>query len=428
MSNNIEQLYEHFIKSGGVVSTDSRTIEKGAIFFALKGDRFDGNKYALEVLKKGAVFAVVDSDEVPDGPKIFRVDNVLKALQELARLHRNALDIPIIAITGSNGKTTTKELLYAVLSQKYKVHATLGNLNNHIGVPLTILSSSLDLDILIVEMGANHLGDIAELCGIADPSYGLITNIGYAHLEGFGSLDGVKQGKTELYRYLKGRNGTVFYNENDELLVSEVPEKMFSHPYIDWLKVKSGRTFLEIAADGDHWKSSHLVGNYNAINMICAATVGQFFDVSQNQIIDAISEYIPTNNRSQIVNVGPYNLIMDAYNANPSSMKESISSFAAMKSDLGKILLIGDMAELGADSHDLHRSVIDHLEKYKWEQVYLVGPQFAMADSLNQYHKIDQAEDLLDPKLNIQEILKDKIVLIKASRSMRLEQIKTLIR
>jgi len=428
VSDSIIKLYDHFIKSGTSVSTDSRSIQEGVIFFALKGDRFDGNNFAAEVIEKGASLAVVDSEAVADGQKIYRVENVLEALQKLARHHRNVLDIPVIGITGSNGKTTTKELLSAVLSKKYKVHATKGNLNNHIGVPLTILSAGQELDLLIVEMGANHIGDISELCDIADPSYGLITNIGHAHLEGFGSIEGVKRGKTELYKYLKDRNGTIFYNENDNLLVEEVPEKMFAHPYIDWLKVRSGTTYMEISSDGDKWHSTSLVGSYNAVNMISAASVGQFFDVSENQIVEAITNYVPTNNRSQILNLGPYNLIMDAYNANPSSMNESISSFSAMASDLGKILIIGDMAEMGKNSIDLHKSVIDHLDKKHWEKVYLVGPQFAEADTQNKFIQVDSAKALLDPQYNLKEVLKNKLVLIKASRSMKLEQIETLIK
>jgi len=427
VSNTVQQLYEHYLANGGLVSTDSRTIEKGAIFFALKGERFDGNQYAMKVLDKGASFAVVDSPAVPQGNQIMHVEDVLETLQQLAHHHRTVLDIPVIAITGSNGKTTTKELMHAVLSKKYKVHATKGNLNNHIGVPLTLLSAPQNLDLLIIEMGANHIGDIDELCQIADPSYGLITNIGHAHLEGFGSFDGVKQGKTELFRHLKGRDGTIFYNDNDKLLSEEIPENMFVHPYIDWLAVRSGSTFLDISVDYTKWVTTQLVGKYNATNMLCAATVGQFFGISKEQIIEAITEYLPTNNRSQIVELGSYTLVMDAYNANPNSMKESISSFAAMNTDLSKILILGDMAELGSQTDSMHTEILGHLSKFEWEDVFIIGPHFIKADTNNEYNQSKSTDELLISK-NIEEILKDKMTLIKASRSMKLEQIETLIR
>ena len=427
MSNTIQQLYEHYLASGGIVSTDSRTIEKGSIFFALKGERFDGNQYAMDVLEKGASLAVVDSMTVPRGEKIVHVEDVLKTLQQLAHHHRTVLDIPVIAITGSNGKTTTKELTHAVLSKKYNVHATKGNLNNHIGVPLTLLSAGQNLDLLIIEMGANHIGDIAELCQIADPNYGLITNIGHAHLEGFGSFDGVKQGKTELFRHLKDREGTIFYNDNDRLLREELPENMFVHPYVDWLSVRAGSTFIDISPDSTKWVTTQLVGKYNATNMLCAATVGQFFDITKEQIIEAIADYFPTNNRSQIIVLDSYTLVMDAYNANPSSMMESISSFAAMNSDLSKILILGDMAELGRETESMHVEVLGHLSKYEWEEVFLVGPHFTKADTNNEYNQANSTDELLTSK-NLEEILKDRMTLIKASRSMKLEQIETLIR
>ena len=429
MPMTIAELHKIFLECNSQFSTDSRKISEGDIFFALKGERFDGNLFAKEVIERGAAWAVID-DKKQENAHTILVDDVLIALQELANYHRQTFDIPVIGITGSNGKTTTKELLHGVLSKKYIVHTTRGNLNNHIGVPLTLLSAPTDTEMMIVEMGANHIGEIHDLCEIAAPNFGLITNIGKAHLEGFGSIEGVLKGKTELYRYLASHDSHIFYNDKDTKLRDSIPAQTTKVPYIDWMRLEMDSKFIVISNNKEERSSytTHLVGSYNGSNMRCAATVGEHFDVAKADILQAIAEYVPSNNRSQLIEKGAYRFLMDAYNANPSSMKLSISSFAGMSTDRKKVLVLGDMAELGENSIDLHAEMIEHLSSYDWAEVILLGPLFAAADKSSHHLHYPDVGAMLTRQEEIREILEERVALIKASRSMKLEQLETLIK
>lgn len=380
----LEKLYQHF-KENPVVTTDSRNVPQGSIFFALKGESFDGNKFAKSALELGASMAVIDNPEyLSEGCLL--VDNVLRTLQSLANYHRRKLGIKIIGITGSNGKTTTKELLAAVLSAKYNVYATKGNLNNHIGVPLTLLSLTSETELAIVEMGANHPGDIKELSEIAEPNYGLITNIGRAHLEGFGSFEGVINTKSELYGFIERNGGRVFYNQSNPILSELITRYHLSSKSVSYSSfcnqcevVQNGenpflsvKAIIEGVAVNIH---SNLVGSYNAENILAAITVGRYFGVDTADIKNAIEAYNPTNNRSQFIKTGKNIVIMDAYNANPSSMDAAIRNFAEA-SFTNKKLIIGEMLELGHYSKDEHIRIVDLLEALRFKNVLLVGDGF----------------------------------------------------
>lgn len=417
----IKELYQQYLQSTGV-TTDSRNIKKASIFFALKGENFDGNEYAAEALKKGASLAVVD-DKTIDGPGFFAVDDALTALQELAAHHRKTLDIPIIGLTGTNGKTTTKELIREVLSVKYNTYATAGNLNNHIGVPLTILGIKSDAGIAIVEIGANHIGEIKELCAIANPTHGIITNIGKAHLEGFGSYEGIIEAKSELYRHLIANQGDAFVHYNDEMLMglsSQIPRGTYGDdPEAD----VSGRITGSVPFMGIHWEGhdvmTHLYGDYNFENVMAAICVGKFFLVKEAEINEAIASYIPTNNRSQVVKSGSNTIFLDAYNANPSSMEVSIKQFLKQKADK-KAVILGDMLELGGVSQEEHRKVIAAIEN-KFDTVILVGPEFLVAGSgggMNIFPDTNEAYCWLE-----QNPLSDTDILIKGSRGIALERL-----
>ncbi|MBK7700114.1 MAG: UDP-N-acetylmuramoyl-tripeptide--D-alanyl-D-alanine ligase [Saprospiraceae bacterium] len=352
---DIELLYTVWLEARAI-STDSRKIVVGSIFFALRGGRFDGNTFASQALELGASYVVVDDESVVvSGDKRYIVvEDVLTSLQQLANKHRSTLSIPVLALTGSNGKTTTKELARNVLSKKFKTHATEGNLNNHIGVPLTILSTPDDAQFLIVEMGANHQGEIDLLCQIAAPNYGMITNIGKAHLEGFGGVEGIKKGKSEMYRYLTQHGGKIFINSDDNVLMSLLPEKVKTIQY-------EVQTLLNLIDAEPTLKldyrnvqvTTQLYGTYNLPNIAFAICVGEYFGVEQAEIIEAISEYTPDNNRSQILKIDTNIIIKDAYNANPSSMVLSIESFSKI---LGpKVVVLGDMLELGEYAPSEHQ-------------------------------------------------------------------------
>lgn len=425
---NIAQIYSHYLECGGRVSIDSRQIEGGELFIAIRGERFDGNKFVAEVLAKGASHAIVDDKSAHKEGKTTLVPDTLKALQALAKHHRSTLDFPIIGITGSNGKTTTKELLNEVLKTKYAVYATQGNFNNHIGVPLTLLAIPNDTEIAIIEMGANHVGEIAELCTYADPTHGLITNIGRAHLEGFGSLEGIIEGKTELYKHLAKRQGLIFYNNQDKVLSGQLANGYKTKPYVKWLEVETQAHFLKVQdPQTGEMLQSQLVGRYNDINMRSAATVAEHFNVSKTDIVKALASYSPQNNRSQIVEKNGYQLILDAYNANPSSMVESIGSFAELHTRKEKILILGDMAELGAREVELHREILDYLTMTKWYKVILVGQRFSKADSARAHLQYNSVDELIKKGKSIKEMMQGRICLIKASRSMKLEKLETLI-
>ena len=373
MKMSTADLYNLYLKSSGV-EIDSRLIKSDKLFFALKGERVDGHQYVESLIAKENVYAVIDNNNFYINEKTILVENVLNCLQELSTYHRQRFSIPVIAITGSNGKTTTKELVQAALSQKYKVHATKGNYNNHLGVPLTLLAAPLDTEIMIIEMGANHIGDIDELCKIAFPNYGLITNIGYAHIEGFGSFEGVIQTKTELYRFIEKNGGAVFYNGEDNVLSENLPPKIDSTKYpCKDLVIEDNGLSLKLTYKELEEYNSLLYGIYNATNIQAAFAIGRKFDVPASMILMAIEEYIPEMNRSQIKKIGTTTFLMDAYNANPSSMKLSIQSFGKIKTNLKKVLILGDMKELGKDEIEFHEEVLDITSTLSWHQIYIVG-------------------------------------------------------
>lgn len=420
---DIDKIHELYLESEGV-STDSRSIKEGQVFFALKGDRFDGHKYVDEVLSRGASYAVIDNAAYSNLDNTILVDDVLTTLQALANFHRQQFNIPVLGITGSNGKTTTKELCYQVLSKKYNVLSTQGNFNNHIGVPLTLLNANKDHDFFIIEMGANKIGDIKELCVIANPNYGLITNIGRAHIEGFGSVEGIIEGKTELYRHLKSNGGIIFCDQDDRVLKSNLPsntpvvsyevadlEFLYNEPTLAFIDLESGEKY-----------STHLFGMYNQNNIETAVSVGRFFKVLDEDIFEAVESYQPNMNRSEILKYNGLTIIKDAYNANPSSMKLSIKSMMNYAGQ-SKILILGDMKELGDEKVIMHQEILDYLSEYKWKDIFLVGPIFKEA-ALNRQFKCYDTVDAL--KSNIEDFSsfeKGSIILLKGSRSMQLEQL-----
>ena len=422
--NTTEKIYQAFAKAYKV-STDSRKIEDGAVFFALKGDNFDGNDFALPVANAGVASLVVcDRDDIPQHERILKVDNTLTALQDLARYHRKQMKATVLSITGTNGKTTTKELISAVLSQKYNIINTQGNFNNHIGVPLTLLTIKPETEIAVVEMGANHPGEIDTLAHIACPDFGLITNIGKAHLEGFGSFEGVINTKTELYRYIKGNGKALFVNRANDLLwgLSEGQERISygchcgaNYPVAKgkcnpYLSVRWNQTEIQ----------THLVGIYNFENVAAAIGVGQYFGVEAEKIIAALEAYTPTNSRSQVIENGKNRIVMDAYNANPTSMQAALRNFREICSK-NHLLILGDMRELGQDSEAEHRNILNLLNELNYQAAYLVGPEFnayndnpkwmtfATSDELSQYLESHHIEG--------------KDILVKGSRGIRLEKV-----
>lgn len=427
-----EQIYKLFKESRGL-STDSRTISAGQMFFALWGEKFNGNKYAADALKKGASWAVID-DPAFETEKTILVDDTLTELQKLATHHRKELKCPVIAVTGTNGKTTTKELIAAVLSKKYKVHCTRKNFNNQIGVPLTILSAGEDTEMMIIEMGANHIGEIRTLCLIARPDYGIITNIGTAHVEGFGSFEGVVKAKTELYEYLRKINGIAFYNDRDKLISEKIYAIVnravpFSAPTGTALKVVPEPSDLNLSLTVKYQNKTtevktNLFGTYNVENVKAAIATGLFFGVDIEQITDAIEEYVPENNRSQVVIKETNTLICDSYNANPVSMKLAIESFAAVDAEK-KLCILGDMLELGDKSEEEHKKIHRVLTDHNLQNVMLAGPVFAKVSAGFRFKTFSSVSRL-------KEYLKLKPVrgyhiLIKGSRGMALEQIYDLL-
>ncbi len=424
-----EELYQLF-KQCSVICTDTRKIEKDCLFFALRGDNFNGNEFASHALASGAKYCVVDEIKYATDDRYVLVADVLEALQQLATYHRNQLMIPIIALTGSNGKTTTKELIHAVLSQKYSTTATQGNLNNHIGVPLTLLQMNQDTDIGIVEMGANHPKEIELLCKIAQPDYGLITNFGKAHLEGFGSLEGVIKAKSELYDYLKAHQKTIFVNENDH---GQVKQTLNYDNVYKFGLLSSSNTMLKIIntqpyvilSYNDSEIRSQLTGTYNFNNISAAIAIGSYFKVEPKQIISAIENYRPTNNRSQILNKGSNTIIMDAYNANPTSMLAALDNFKQLHQEQ-KVILLGDMFELGETAESEHQYLVDYLEKNDMGKVCLIGKNFFKTKVTSS--KIKQFETFEDLKIELlNHPIENSFLLIKGSRGMALERILELL-
>jgi len=425
---NTTAIHPLFLKSSGV-STDTRKIFKNCIFFALKGENFNGNLFAQEALDKGAFKVIVDEKAFHKSTgETILVENVLLTLQELATYHRKFLGLPIIALTGSNGKTTSKELINAVLSQKFITVATQGNLNNHIGVPLTLLAMNKETELGIVEMGANHLGEIKMLSEIVEPDYGYITNFGKAHLEGFGTLEGVVQGKTELYQFLKKYNKKIFVNANDpkQVASSEGIERItFGTAQSDFdIQLLDSSHYLLIEFNGTQIQSN-LVGAYNFANLSAAIAIGAYFKVSPEKIKAGIESYVPSNNRSQWITKGKNTILLDAYNANPTSMLAALENFKQAKGE-NKILFLGDMFELGQEAEAEHQNIVDFLTKNPFGKVFLVGSNFFI--STNKTSHIKQFETFDELKKELQKNPpKDATILIKASRGMALERILDII-
>lgn len=424
----IETLHQHFINSSGVC-TDTRKITPNCLFFALKGENFDGNSFTDQALEKGAAKVVIDAIKFHRNTgETILCEDTLSLLQKLAKFHRNYLKIPVIALTGSNGKTTTKELINAVLSQRFKTSATVGNLNNHIGVPLTLLSMTSETEIGIVEMGANHIKEIEALCDIAMPDYGYITNFGKAHLEGFGSLEGVIKGKSELYKHLNDHQKLVFVNGNDPKQM-EISAKLkrftFGTDSHDcYIQLKDASEMVKVEYDGQTIQSN-LIGLYNFHNIAAAIAMGSYFKVPSERIKKAIEDYTPTNNRSQLIKKGKHTIVMDAYNANPTSMMAALENFK-QASGQDKVLFLGDMFEVGTTVAQEHEAIVSFLSENNFGEAYLIGDNFfdttTEAPSIQKFKTFEDFKNIFK-----NETLTKNTILIKASRGMALERILDLL-
>lgn len=415
-----------FIQKGGRVITDSRAVGSGDVFFALKGENFDGNRFAADALSKGAALVVVDNAEYAvDGTVL--VADVLESLQRVANLHRRTLGIPILGITGSNGKTTTKELLSKVLQKKYRVSVTQGNLNNHIGVPLTLLSFNKGTEFGVVEMGANHQKEIELLCSIAEPNFGIITNVGRAHLDGFGSFEGVKRGKGELYDFLSRTGGVAFFNNASQHLCEMIEARTIeSIPYsadsfnATMLPVTASEPLLRVAMPSTGIVSTHLFGKYNLENVLAAFAVGRKLGVSDVAIKEAIEEYVPGNSRSQIVKTDRNTVLLDCYNANPTSMRSALLGIAEIESG-SKVAILGDMLELGSYAHEEHTAILNLVRVGGFAKVFLVGSVFTEIGASFPFLTFPDSLCLLE---HLKENpVKDSFVILKGSRGIRLEKI-----
>ncbi len=419
----IEEIHALFLEHQ-IISTDTRKIAKNCLFFALKGENFNGNHFAKEALKAGASYSIIDEDKFNHTEKCILVSNVLETLQNLATYHRQFCQAQIIALTGSNGKTTTKELINSVLSKKYRTIATKGNLNNHIGVPLTLLSIKKDTEIAIVEMGANHKKEIEFLCKIAQPDFGYITNFGKAHLEGFGSEEGVVQGKSELYDYLLANHKSVFLNADDpiqlEKLGSYINKFGFSTENNQYsiIKFLGAHPFVSLNFEKETI-NSQLIGNYNFTNCAAAILIGKYFNVSLNHIKEGIENYCPSNNRSQLITKNGHKIILDAYNANPTSMKAALENFESLKGD-HKIAFLGDMFELGKTANEEHQNIDKIIGSLKFVTVYFLGQNF---NKIETSHKKFASFQDLATHLKSNPIKDKSTILIKGSRGMALERI-----
>lgn len=445
MKNIIEQLYPLYLASSGV-TTDTRNIHEGNIFFALKGGNFNANLFAEEAFAKGAAYVVIDEIAKEEwrnkfGEKLILVNNVLQTLQDLAGHHRQQFPCPVLAITGSNGKTTTKELIAAVLSKKFKTYATKGNLNNHIGIPLTLLSIKSDVEFAVIEMGANHVGEIASYCAYVKPDVGLITNIGLAHIEGFGGFDGVIRGKTELYKDLVKRNGKFFVNADNALLTEQLQlANCSSENIISYGKnttafcngtIEESKEFLSIVVEGENIQTN-LVGEYNFENVMSAVCVGKYFGVELTEVKEAIENYMPTNNRSQKILLGTNTIILDAYNANPSSMMEALKNFEKMlvgANTNNGVVVLGQMMELGKYAEEEHQKIIAAVSGNSWLKVkkVFVGSGFEFVSKVAGDHSnngILWFETTVEAKAWFtQQKFENSFILIKGSRKNELEKI-----
>jgi len=427
-----QELYKIFLESSGVC-TDSRAIKPDSIFFALKGDNFDGNSFAIAALEAGAKYSVVDDKSLPSHSNLIQTSDVLTALQDLARFHRTILAIPVVGLTGTNGKTTTKELISTVLSTKYRVTSTQGNLNNHIGVPLTILNMTSETQVGVIEMGASAPGEIATLVSISQPDYGLVTNVGKAHLLGFGSFEGVKATKGELYDYLLENGGTAIYNTDNSHLCEMIEQRqgiktaLYGMDYqgCKILPTSSAEPFLRMRLHSGEIINTHLIGTYNSDNVLAALATGKLFNTDPADSIRAIENYIPSNNRSQLVQGMANTLIVDAYNANPTSMRAALENFSKMeKSETS--LIIGDMLELGAESQKEHKAILELIKEMRTDNLFFVGSEFEAA-SQGEQMLLDKAL-FFKTSLELREYLLENPVtentfLIKGSRGTRLERI-----
>lgn len=427
MNTTSQELHQLFLESSGI-STDTRKIKKDSIFFALKGDNFNANSFAAEALEKGAKYAIIDEDPKVANEAFIKVQDCLVSLQELAAYHRSFLKLPIIGLTGSNGKTTSKELINAVLLKKYKTIATSGNLNNHIGVPLTLLSMDNSTEIGIVEMGANHQKEIEFLSSLSKPDYGYITNFGKAHLEGFGSPEGVIKGKKELYDHLKANDKMLILNIDDPLQKTELTyNHTFSFGEVEEadikLKYHLQDAFAGIEAEGIKI-TGKLLGSYNARNMAAAYCIGKYFDVPVKDIIEALENYTPQNNRSQLIERNGNQIILDAYNANPTSMAAAVENFSGM-SKSPKVAFLGDMFELGSTAKEEHQEIVEKLKNSPIDKIYLIGENFHMTEAGKELKKFRSFDDFRN-SFNPAEV-QDALVLIKGSRGMALERILELL-
>ncbi|MCG3167364.1 MAG: UDP-N-acetylmuramoyl-tripeptide--D-alanyl-D-alanine ligase [Bacteroidia bacterium] len=427
---SISELYQLFLQHP-VVCTDTRNIIPGSIFFALKGENFNANNFAAEALEKGCLYAVIDETQFAKGEKFLLVDDVLKALQNLAAYHRKQLNTPVIGITGTNGKTTTKELINSVLKEKYKCFATKGNLNNHIGVPLSLLSLTKEHEVAVIEMGASKPGDIEELCNIAFPDYGIITNIGRAHLEGMGGVEGVLKTKTELFRHIKSNGKLLFVNADDDLLIKHAGGfEQFTYgksPSADVIgKLVSSEGELVV-----NWKiktnllettvATHLPGSYNFPNIMAAICIGTYFGLSADQIKKGVESYTPTNNRSQIVKSGSNTILMDAYNANPSSVEAALENFGKIKAD-NKIVILGEMLELGETSPHEHAHILQLVEKMKPTKAFFTGNNYmTLREKFPGHFYFKDVLELLE--FLKKNPIQNSQILIKGSRGNKLEKL-----
>ena len=421
----IAELYKCFMECGKV-TTDSRNCPEGSMFIALKGETFNGNAFAAQALKQGCRYAVIDESEYA-GEGTILVDNCLQALQQLANYHRRQLKMPVIGITGTNGKTTTKELISTVLSRKFNTLYTEGNFNNHIGVPLTLLRLTKEHEMAVVEMGANHPGEIKTLVHIAEPDYGIITNVGKAHLQGFGSFEGVIRTKGELYDFLRAKGGATIFIQNENPYLNGIAEGLTCVRYGqtaglyvsgELISCSPFLSFRWTAEEVSHEVNTHLIGSYNLNNMLAAAAIGRYFGVSDDDISSALASYLPHNNRSQLKETADNKLIVDAYNANPTSMMAALKNFRQVEAP-HKMVILGDMKELGEASQEEHQKVVDYLKECGFDRVVLVGPEFAAAThSYQTFQHVDEV--LADIRIHKPQ---GYYILIKGSNSMKLSQL-----
>ncbi len=422
---DVTQLYQLYLQHPGI-KTDSRKIQTGDIFFALKGPNYNGNSFAKKALLAGASYVVVDEEIDGYSARIIKTADVLLTLQQLAKHHREQFKIPFVAITGSNGKTTTKELIHAVLSSAFKTYTTEGNLNNHIGIPLTLLKIKNDAEMVVIEMGANNLTEIEDYCKYVQPDHGLITNFGKAHLQGFGSIEGVKKAKGELFDYLKETCGTAFVNADDKDMVnmSKGIKNIITYGTVNGTvkgRVLNSASLLQVSITGDviiDNLKTQLIGEYNLPNVLAAVTVGKYFSVPDKKIKIALENYTPSNSRSQLIRQGSNTIILDAYNANPSSMKAAIENFAKMEGET-KILMLGGMMELGKDSKVEHANILKIIDEHKWHKVILVGDDFR--DLKHNYIMINNSSEVKEWFTN--QTFENTLILIKGSRSIQMEKI-----